>query len=209
MTSPVKHVTRAPHAGTSGGTNVLRSKSCQRIVERDRSQTPVHCGATKKKSLEVDEVNKDKDTVCTSNLPPPPEDPEEPDAFIQWGPLIFDPLPPLAEDEDAPLTAANNQAEMMRWHYRLGNLTFPKLKQLALNGKIPKILAKLTPPKCTGCLFGAMTKLPWRGKESKSSHEVFVATKPGETVSINQMTSSEVGSNNNVVLFVQRMRVIF
>jgi hypothetical protein len=48
----------------------------------------------------------------------------------------------------------------MQWHYRLGHLTFPKLKQLALNGKIPKKLAEVLPPKCTGCLFGAMTKLP-------------------------------------------------
>jgi hypothetical protein len=38
-----------------------------------------------------------------------------------------------------------------------------------------------------------MTKLPWHGKESKSSHKVFVATKPGETVSVNQMTLTEVG----------------
>jgi hypothetical protein len=35
--------------------------------------------------------------------------------------------------------------------------------------------------------------IPWRGKESKSSHEVFVATKPGETVSVNQMVLIEVG----------------
>jgi hypothetical protein len=54
-------------------------------------------------------------------------------------------------------------------------------------------MAKLTTPKCAGCLFGAMTKLPWRGKESKSSHKVFVATKPGETVSVDQTTSTEVG----------------
>ncbi len=74
----------------------------------------------------------------------------------------------------------------MQWHYRLGHLPFPKIKQLALNGKIPKKLAKLMPPKCTGCLFGAMTKLPWRRKESKSSHKVFIATKPGETVSVNK-----------------------
>ncbi len=80
----------------------------------------------------------------------------------------------------------------MRWHYRLGHLPFPKLKQLALYGKIPKKLAKLTPPKSAGCLFGATTKLPWHGKESKSSHKVFVATKPGETVSVNQMTSTDV-----------------
>ncbi len=136
----------------------------------------LHRGATKKKSSEVDEVDKDNGTVCTLNLPPPPEDSEESDTFIRWGPLTFNPSPPLAEDEDAPLDAADDQAELMRWHSCLGHLPFPKLKQLALNGKIPKELAKLMPPKCAGCLFGAMTKLPWCGKESKSSHKVFIAT---------------------------------
>jgi hypothetical protein len=38
-----------------------------------------------------------------------------------------------------------------------------------------------------------MTKIPWRGKETKASHEVFVTTKPGECVSIDQMTSTETG----------------
>jgi hypothetical protein len=32
-----------------------------------------------------------------------------------------------------------------------------------------------------------MAKLPWCGKENKPSHEVFVATKPGEMVSVDQM----------------------
>ncbi len=77
--------------------------------------------------------------------------------------------------------------------YRLGHLSFPKLKQLALNGKIPKKLAKVLPPKCTGCLFGARTKLSWQGKETKADHKVFIATKPGECVSVDQMTSTEVG----------------
>jgi hypothetical protein len=48
-------------------------------------------------------------------------------------------------------------------------------------------------PKCAGCLFGAITKITWHGKESKSSHKVFTATKPGETVSVNQMVSTKVG----------------
>ncbi len=81
----------------------------------------------------------------------------------------------------------------MQWHYCLGHLTFPKLKQLALNSKILKKLAKVLPPKCVGCLFGAMTKLPWRGKETKANHEVFVVTKPGECFSVDQMASMEVG----------------
>ncbi len=72
-------------------------------------------------------------------------------------------------------------------------LTFSKLKQLALNGEIPKKLAKARPPKLTGCLFGAMTKIPWRGRETKASHKVFVATKPGQCVFVDQMTSTEVG----------------
>jgi hypothetical protein len=107
--------------------------------------------------------------------------------------LTFDPTPPLEEDEEFYLAAANDQAELMRWHYRLGHLSFPKLKLHAKNGEIPCRLAKIPPPKCAGCLFGAMTKLPWRGKESKSSHEVFTATKPRECVSVNHMISTQVG----------------
>ena len=71
----------------------------------------------------------------------------------QWdaerGALTFDTLLPLTEDEDIPIAAPDNKAELIHWHYHLGHLTFPKLKQLAINGKIPKKLAKLTPPKCT------------------------------------------------------------
>jgi hypothetical protein len=38
-----------------------------------------------------------------------------------------------------------------------------------------------------------MTKLPWQGKETKANHEVFVATKPGQCISVDQMMSTEVG----------------
>jgi hypothetical protein len=55
------------------------------------------------------------------------------------------------------------------------------------------MLALLNPPKCAGCLFGVMTKISWHDKESKSSHKVFAATKPGETVSVDQMVSTKVG----------------
>jgi hypothetical protein len=48
-------------------------------------------------------------------------------------------------------------------------------------------------PKCAGCLFGAMTKIPWCGKETKASHKVFITSKLGECVSVNQMKSTEIG----------------
>ncbi len=50
----------------------------------------------------------------------------------------------------------------------------------------------MLPPKCAGCLFGAMTKLPWQVKETKANHEAFVATKPGECILVDQMMSTEV-----------------
>jgi hypothetical protein len=130
--------------------------------------------------------------VKTLNLPLPPQD-EEPSEAIRQGPLTFDPSPPPEEGEDIQLMAADNQTELMRWHYRLGHLSFPKLKQLALNGEIPMKLAKIALPKCAGCLFSTMTKLPWQGKEAKSFHKVFFATKPGGCDSVNLMTSKEVG----------------
>ena len=79
----------------------------------------------------------------------------------------------------------------MHWHYRLGHLLFPKLKALAKIGKIPKHLANVLPPVCTGCAFGAMTKVPWRKIDAAGT--VFKATKPGQCVFIDQMISTQVG----------------
>jgi hypothetical protein len=41
-----------------------------------------------------------------------------------------------------------------------------------------------------GCLFGAMTKVPWKGQET--SLEVFVATKAGQCVSVDEMILTQV-----------------
>jgi hypothetical protein len=49
----------------------------------------------------------------------------------------------------------------MHWHYRLGHLSFTKLKQLPLDSKILRKLSKVLPPKCAGCHFRAMMKPPW------------------------------------------------
>jgi hypothetical protein len=72
-------------------------------------------------------ANADDRMVMTANLPLPPQQ-EEPSGVIRQGPLTFDPSPPTKEAKDVQLLAANKQSELMRWHYRLGHLTFPKLK---------------------------------------------------------------------------------
>ncbi len=63
-----------------------------------------------------------------NDAPEAPPKEEIPSEAICQGPLIFDPSPPQEEGEDVHLAAANNQAELMRWQYRLIHLTFPKLK---------------------------------------------------------------------------------
>ncbi len=84
-----------------------------------------------KDMLASEGANANDKTVKTSNLPLPPQQ-EKPSKFIRQGPLTFDPSPPTKEAEDTQLAAANNQAKLMHWHYCLGHLSFPKLKQLAL-----------------------------------------------------------------------------
>ncbi len=111
----------------------------------------------------------------------------------QVGLLTFDPSPQLKDDEQHVHVASDEQAELMWWHYPLGHLAFSKLKQLALNNKVPKQLAKIKPPICVGCLFGAMTRVLWQGKEGSSKHTVFKTTKLGEIVSVDKLISMQVG----------------
>ena len=78
----------------------------------------------------------------------------------------------------------------MRWHFRLSHFPFAKLNQLAKFSKIPRQFTKVAPPKCAGCIYGMMTKVPWRN--NKQTHKIFVATKPGECISVDQMISTQV-----------------
>ncbi len=88
-------------------------------------------------------VGEDDETIKTSNIPSAPAE-ELPSEAICSRPLTFNPTPHHMEDEDTMLTAANDQVELMQC---LGHLPFSKLKHLALNGEIPKKLAKVAPPK--------------------------------------------------------------
>jgi hypothetical protein len=99
-----------------------------------------------RKQLIDNKVNKDDETICTSNVPDPPDKMAAHDESIRHGPLIFNPSSPIAADEYVPFAAADDQAELMRWHYRLGHLSIQKPRQLALIGEIPKKLSKLKPP---------------------------------------------------------------
>jgi hypothetical protein len=162
-------------------------------LHRDKEFTAkenVHANILKKPPLVSEGAMSNNVTVQISNLFSEKGDKEE-KQLTMMGPLTFDINPKLEEDKHVYLAAIEDQAKLMRWHYRFSHPTFSKLKQLALNGEIPRRLAKVKPPACAGCLFGAMTKVPWKGKET--SFKVFVAIKAGQWFSVDQMISMHVG----------------
>lgn len=155
-------------------------------------------------------ANADDATVTTSNVDhqscsdPAGPCPLHPTANHKWGEcsqhrphlqqsiesLTFNPVP--TEEEEMILKATTAEAELMRWHHRLGHLPFSALKILAQRGDIPKSLANVKPMTCAGCMFGGLTKQPTRNKGEKRT--IFKATKPGECVSVDQMESpNQVG----------------
>ena len=63
-------------------------------------------------------------------------------------------------------------------------------------GLLPKNLAKAPTPKCTGCMFAATTKKPWRSKGKNTSGQVGKITnitRPGQCISVDMLESPKVG----------------
>ncbi|EJK71791.1 hypothetical protein THAOC_06737, partial [Thalassiosira oceanica] len=106
------------------------------------------------------------------------------------GPLHFELSSNSTVDPHRSHQATTLQAELMRWHYRLGHLPFSKIRLLANNGEIPKYLAKILPPFCSACMYGAMHRI--RRRNSKIS-QIYRARRPGERVSVDQLESPQVG----------------
>ena len=102
--------------------------------------------------------------------------------IIQQGPLIFDP-PPSNHEQNPNWTAKDPQANLLWWHHWLRPCSFKMLKALAEHGEIPMPLAKVQPPKCTGCLFGTLTRKASQATGA-SNKPIKVATAPGECISI-------------------------
>jgi hypothetical protein len=102
------------------------------------------------------------------------------------------PPPALIEQEEETIAATSPRGELLRWHYRLGHISFSKLKIMALLNIIPRTLALTRPPKCACCIYGKMTRVPWRTK-SKDNREIRKATAPGQCISVDQMESSTLG----------------
>ena len=94
--------------------------------------------------------------------------------------------------EDQEPTSLDPHDELLRWHYRLGHLSFDRIRRLAQLGQLPKRLLTCKKPFCTACQYGKLTKRPWRvkGDDKKTTK---VATRPGQIVSVDQLESNTPG----------------
>jgi hypothetical protein len=95
----------------------------------------------------------------------------------------------VIEDDEGRLAGESNQADLLRWHYRLGHLSFAKIKLLALLKILPRKLAVVKPPRCAGCLYGSMTRRPWRTKSAQNKGRLRTVQVPGECISVDQLES--------------------
>ena len=91
-------------------------------------------------------------------------------------------------DDEEDCQPTNIAAELLRYHQRYNHLSFAKLQEMAKQGEIPKQMAKCPIPACSACMFAKATKKRWRDKSSNNNKEATKPTKPGQVVSVDQLT---------------------
>ncbi len=117
--------------------HVLQMPGRLHLNKEFTAEENIHTNILKKPPLASSEGDTSNNvTVQASNLSSEKKNEEEKQT-TRMGPFTFNVNPRLEENKHIHLAAVNNQAKLMRWHYRLGYLAFSKLKQLALNGKTP------------------------------------------------------------------------
>ncbi len=96
------------------------------------------------------------------------------------------------EVEEAVPTEAS--VKFLWYHQSYGHMSPLRIQAIAKRGILPRILATCPVPVCTACLYGKVSKKPWRFKPSEEEREaVRPVTNPGECVSVNMMTSLTPG----------------
>ena len=99
----------------------------------------------------------------------------------------------VIHDEEERQTT-NHAAEFLQWHHRLGHISPKKMRLMAKEGILPKHLYKCKIPICSSCMFGKMTRRPWRTKGYQNKDETNQRPlRPGECVSIDQLESTTPG----------------
>lgn len=108
------------------------------------------------------------------------------------------------ENDDVEVPSDDGSTELMAWHYRLGHLSFKKIKSMAARGDLPGHLARLETPKCAACLYGKMTRRPWRNKAATGQSQTPSA--PGDVIAVDQLVSPKLGLIAQMKGFITQKR---
>jgi hypothetical protein len=96
---------------------------------------------------------------------------------------------PIADSSDMDPTS-----EMLYLHYKLGHLSFNKIRKMAHDGLVPKKFLRCRVPTCASCMYRKATKRPWRTKTPTNQIQPNkTSTSPGHCVSIDQFESPVPG----------------
>ena len=95
----------------------------------------------------------------------------------------------MIQQEDSKLSISDPKAELLRWHHRLGHISFKAIRLLAAVGVLPKRLLQARIPKYAACQYGLMTRKPWRSKAAPSKIKPTIVRHPSDCISVDQMES--------------------
>ena len=113
---------------------------------------------------------------------------------------------PTQVDMDHETLALTPRGEYLRWHHRMGHLSFKKMTLLMSLGILSRKILNVRPPVCAACKYGAMTRRPTRVKGDKNKGQLHQATKAGECVSVDEMESRTPGFIRMMRDFISKQR---
>ena len=83
-------------------------------------------------------------------------------------------------------------SEILRIHNQLNHLSFKTIQLMAAKGHFPKNLVDCQIPICSACMFGKLSRRPWRTK-SQVIKSIKLCTYSGQCVSVDQLESPTPG----------------
>ena len=135
-------------------------------------------------------VSDDEDDDNIEDVTPQPRTTGSPSAESEGSRANEDPII-IADNPNDEVHATTPAGELLRYHYRLGHMSFAKIQEMAKRGDLPKKLANVKPPMCAACMFGKMCRRAWRTRAK--NRKILTPTRPGQVVHVDQMESSTVG----------------
>jgi GAG-pre-integrase domain len=91
------------------------------------------------------------------------------------------------------IDTASPEDLMLLLHCRFGHVSMQRIRRMAERGILPKKLLQYQSLICQACIYGKMTRRPWRTKPNANKVKTVPITRPGMVVSVDQLESPVPG----------------